>query len=83
MIVPVVIVNISLWEQRLLVAQHTIDINNGALFVQNSCARYIVIVQGPNAFIEFIAHMRESYGSMITISIDIIFIEGAECLTND
>lgn len=79
----VVIVNVPFREQSLLIAQHTININNRALLVKHGCARYIVVVKGPNAFFELVTHVRESDGPFITISIDVIFIEGAECLADD
>lgn len=82
-IAPVVIVNVSFREQRFLVAQHPVDVNHGALFVENSCACYIVIVERPNAFIEFVAHVRESDGPIIAIPIHVIFVEGAKRLADD
>lgn len=58
--VPVVIRYISFGKQRFLIAQHPIDIDDGALFIEHGRTCDIVIVECPNAFGEFIAHVRES-----------------------
>lgn len=75
--------NIPFRKQNFLIAQHPIDVNNGALFVEDGGSCDIVVVQGPNAFIELIAHVGESNGSFIAISIDVVLIECAKSFTDD
>lgn len=75
--------NIPFRKQNFLVAQHPVDVNDGALFVEDGGSCDIVVVQGPNTFIELVAHVSESNGPFIAISIDIVFIECAESFTDD
>lgn len=74
--------NVSLGEQCTFIAKNTVNINDGALFVQNGRTQNFEIIQSPDAFVIF-AQMCELYHVIIRVSIEIFFIECGECFAGN